>query len=176
MDIAKLRDANDRELSAVYAQNRAVFLKWFAKNSKYDPSLHQEWYQDSFFIMLENLRTGKLIELTSSLATYLIAIGRNLERDHIKSAYKRHVLPDDQANTFQDSDYQSDETSAELTSKLTRALNMLDERCKNLLLLKYYHNYSLEAIALRLGYKNEDTAKKAKYLCMKHLKDHFKKL
>jgi RNA polymerase sigma factor (sigma-70 family) len=57
----------------------------------------------------------------------------------------------------------------ERTAGLTAAMEKLEGRCRELLLLYYYEERSMEEIASTLGFANADTAKSKKYQCKKAL-------
>jgi len=70
----------------------------------------------------------------------------------------------------------------ELTERqqlLREALEQLGARCRDLLLLLYYHRYTTEAAMHALDYKNKDVVKSQKARCMRQLRnwleDHWDK-
>lgn len=54
--------------------------------------------------------------------------------------------------------------------KLAQTINAMGDPCKTILTLFYWERNSMEAIAAKTGYKNEQGAKKKKYLCLEKLK------
>jgi DNA-directed RNA polymerase specialized sigma subunit len=64
----------------------------------------------------------------------------------------------------------------EYESILGEVMLLIDDKCRQLLELFYYHNLSLEIIAERLGYNNSNTAKSKKNKCMDKARDKAKEL
>jgi len=52
-----------------------------------------------------------------------------------------------------------------------RALSLLSERCRTLLIAFYWEEQSMEEIAQRFGFANAATAKAKKYQCKNSLRD-----
>ncbi len=51
---------------------------------------------------------------------------------------------------------------------ITEIFQKLEKKCKTILELFYYQNFSMEQIAKRFGYKAVQSAKAKKYKCMEH--------
>jgi len=47
----------------------------------------------------------------------------------------------------------------------------LGEKCRKVLMLYYENEFSMESIAINMGYKNASVAKKKKHECMKKLEN-----
>ncbi len=99
----------------------------------------------------------------------MFAIGRNLILKQYRS-HKMEVVTDD----FQAVNLSGVETdifeNRERKQLLVTLIAQLGEPCKELLSLFYFHNFSMESIAERLGYKNDKVAKSQKARCLKELK------
>lgn len=175
--ISKIRSGDTKYLETAYRLNRPIFTGWFRKQGVNDSERISEWYQEAFFIFFEQVRSGELQQLDSSVSTYLIGIGKNLGRDHRKKHWERKV-----EKTGADVLQFAEEAPAyedpvdESTEKLKTALDMLGGSCKEVLMMYYYRRFSMEAIAARTGLKNENTAKKTKYECLKKLRTIFRTL
>lgn len=172
MNIIQVKEASDAVLADLYQTHRKAFMAWFRKHSKVDEDTLSGWYQEAFFIFFENCRQGKLSSLNAEIGTYLIGIGKNLQRDDSKSVWHKRVdkygldLSHIGDLTYEDEQTEDDEP-------LKQAISQLDEKCQVVLNLYYYRNFSMEAIAARLGYKNEAVAKKSKYACLQKLRTLF---
>lgn len=158
--------------------NRPLFTGWFRKQGVRDSERISEWYQEAFFIFFEQVRNGQLNQLDSTVSTYLIGIGKNLGRDHRKKYWERKVekkgvdvlqFVEDEASTY-------GETADPSAERLKTALSMIGAPCREVLNMYYYRRFSMEAIAERTGLKNENTAKKTKYECLKKLRKIFRTL
>jgi DNA-directed RNA polymerase specialized sigma24 family protein len=69
-----------------------------------------------------------------------------------------------------------DQESEENQEKLKTAIKVLSPDCKKILELFYFKEYDMESIARDMYYKNADTAKSKKSLCMKCLIKEMNKL
>jgi len=176
--IEKIKSGDPKYLETVYRINRPIFTGYFRKQGISDSERISEWYQEAFFIMFEQVRTGQLEQLESSASTYLIGIGKNLGRDHRKAYWERKVEKSgaDVLQFVEEEATEYDSPVEESSEKLKTALNRLGGSCKKLLILYYYRRFSMEAIAARIGLKNENTAKKTKYECLKKLRSIFRTL
>lgn len=179
--ISKIKSGDSKYLETTYRLNRPIFMGWFKKQGLTDRDRISEWYQEAFFIFFEQVRKNHLNQLDSSVSTYLIGIGKNLKRDHRKKYWERKVeksgskvlqLAEEQSPLFGEIDQTDDES----VQKLKAALDRLGGSCKEVLILYYYRRFSMEAIAARTGLKNENTAKKTKYECLKKLRTTYRAL
>ncbi|MGZ4115910.1 MAG: RNA polymerase sigma factor, partial [Bacteroidia bacterium] len=69
------------------------------------------------------------------------------------------------------------EIEAEGQFKLAeKVISELGERCKELLILFYFHSKKLKDIASKMGYNSENTAKNQKYKCLEAAKNKLKAL
>lgn len=176
--IAKINSGDDKFLETVYALNRPIFVGWFRKRGCPDDRI-SEWYQEAFFLFFEQVREGKLTKSDASVSTYLVGIGKNLDRQTRKNYWEKNV--DKQgadilltAENF--GEREEEGAPPEATEKVKGALKKLGENCREILIMFYYRRFSMEAIAARANLKNENTAKKTKYECLKKLREIYKNL
>jgi RNA polymerase sigma factor (sigma-70 family) len=162
-----------------YAVWRREFFS-FASKYSLDRDEIADVYQDAMIVMIENINRGKLTELTSSLKTYLFAIGKNLIRNRLRSNQKTHTddslekldsetehyafMPEDEADL-----------KGDMMSDLLSAIEHLGEKCKEILYYYYYQKLSIRAIGEKLGYANENTVKANKSRCLKTLREKINK-
>ena len=78
--LQKLKNGDTGALDRFYIAHRMEFVKWADKTYGLGSSEAIDIYQDSFIILYENIMNGKLINLESSLKTYMFAVGKNLNR------------------------------------------------------------------------------------------------
>jgi len=171
--IHKIKNGDKSELVIVYKRFRTEFLNWAV--TKYGCTLDEakDVYQHSILIFYEKITQDKLTFLTSSIKTYLFAIGKNQVLERIKR--NNRFSPIDQiegsGNIFQ-----NDEWTKENESRLVlveKCLEELGDPCRAMLISYYYEKKSMLEIAEMLGYKNTDTTKNQKYRCLKRLKKLF---
>src|SRR5690606_5648277 len=117
-------------------------------------------YQDSMIVLYENILSGKLTTLTSSVKTYLFAIGKY----KIYNTLKVKVSLVD----FEDYEFLLAEDNEEFLlrekniEQLQKAYQQLGGKCKKVIKLFYYENLTLEEIKDRLAYTSKDVVKTQK--------------
>ncbi|BAO75259.1 RNA polymerase sigma factor [Winogradskyella sp. PG-2] len=168
-----LKTGDTSVLKSVYLNNKDAFIA-FAKTYGLNKNDALDIYQDSILALRENVATGRLVELKSSLKTYLFSIGKYMIFDFLR-AKKRMVpvetkdlklaeLPEGFEILFKE-----EINSKEL--KLNHAFEQLGEKCKAVLTLFYYKGYSIEEITKLLKYSSKDVVKSQKSRCLKTLKE-----
>ena len=156
----------------LYKRHRKEFIGWVWQQFKMDPDDAADVFQDSIIILRRNIVSGKLSELTSSLKTYLFAIGKNTALSKLKSNTKWYTNPD-LINNQQDGQalVTGQLELSERQQWIKKLMGSLGEPCLSILRLFYYRSFSMEAIARELGYKNENVVKSQKLRCIKALKE-----
>lgn len=169
-----IKHEDNKALSKIYTLFRNECTSWLINNYSLDPDSATEIFQNAVIVLYDNVITGKLKELTSSIKTYLFGIARNQAMVY-KTNISRNSKIDlnDQILMIIEEDTENFVIENDLkTADL--ALEIIGEPCKSLLQLYYYKEMSMEEITILLGYKNADTTKNQKYKCMKRLQKAFK--
>lgn len=116
-------------------------------------------FQDSFIILLNNVKTGKVKELTSSLSTYFISICCNKAHELLKSKQRRVTIDDeptiDLLNGIKDDKVDDLIISLDGKKSLIEAkeaiarqiVHDLPKPCNELLWGFFRDNYSLKTLA-----------------------------
>lgn len=173
--IAKIRTGGQAELGWIYAEYRTEFLHWISREYNCSADDSKDIYQLTVLIFYDNVRSGKLERLVSSIKTYLFGIGKNVARDNMRKV--RRNAPIDQHSWL--IEYLADEPDEKRDENLYtlagKALAALGQPCRRLVELFYYERKSMEEIRMELNYKNADTAKNQKCKCMARLRSLFEK-
>ena len=170
-----LRKGSDAVLKKVYEENREKFLN-YAKRYNLSEDENIDLYQDAYIIFYDNVMSGKIERFTSSVSTYLFAIGKYLIFDQIRKN-KKTVGSNYDLSRVGDKDLPLDSIEmerAELTTEqllLRKHFSSLGSKCKELLTLFYYRGYSIHEIMAHENYNSENVVKAAKSRCMKTLRD-----
>lgn len=170
--LARIRSNPDKTLSTIYDELKPEALSWIAKEFSLSTIDAEETFHLGIVLFYDNVMTGKLTELTSSIKTYIFAIIKNKVVQHNRIQSKTQLIED---NTFflnQIFD-EYEETNVEDLQKARIAMHQLGDPCKSLLELFYYQQMNMDEISTILGYKNTDTTKNQKYKCMKRLQNIF---
>ena len=168
--IQRIKSGDEASLVEIYKQHRPAFLQWAQHSYRVDEEKAADAFQDAVVCLYRNIMQGKLQTLTSSLKTYLFAIGKNvirkktqqpvaLETEELWMVENLHAEPIDQ---FATNDRQQ---------LVARLMETIGEPCKSILELFYFRGFSMEAIAERLKYKNENVVKTQKLRCLTNLKN-----
>ncbi|WP_235298607.1 RNA polymerase sigma factor [Portibacter marinus] len=162
-----------KALDKVYLTYKEEFLLF---SKRYDISQEDahDVYQDTIMAFYENVRTGRLNKLTSSIKTYLFSIGKYSIYNRLKKNSKTITL--DKAH-LENLDLEAIDSNIQPNEKLVqmeRAMDQLGDRCKKILILFYYHSYSIEALMHELDYKNENVVRSHKSRCLRSLKELIK--
>jgi len=153
-----------------YMQHREEFIHWLKRHYRSNHETAIEVYQQAFVICYENILNGSLNNLTSSLKTYLFAIGRNKMNEILRNESRGVPSYND---LLQVTETDSDRYDFSNVQKVNIFLQQLGNPCRDLLVAFYYHRKSLPEIALGMGYKNTDTVKNMKYKCLERLRKLF---
>ncbi|MCK8521357.1 sigma-70 family RNA polymerase sigma factor [Aquimarina sp. D1M17] len=175
--LEELKRGSDDAFKKVYQDNRTKFLS-FAKKYGLESQDILDIYQDSYITLYENIVSGKLIELSSTLSTYLISIGKYKILERLRK--NKHKVNDESIFNF----YNENDASIEafdlefekLTTKeelLAMYFDQLGEKCKAILIMFYYKKYSIKEIMSFGNYNSENVVKSQKSRCLKTLKQLF---
>jgi RNA polymerase sigma-70 factor (ECF subfamily) len=170
----KLKIGDESVLAEVYGNYRDEFVFWMVKKYGCDTDVALEIYQNAILLLCENLRSGSLEIITSSIKTYLFALGKNKYFEFKR--YKERFDIDDYsiyANYIENTTDESISRYEDNFKKVKKSIVLLGEPCKSILEMFYYTKMTCEEISTRLNYKNEDTVKNQKYKCLLKLKKIF---
>lgn len=176
--LQKIR-ANDKKVIAeFYKSCRNEFIGFATKNYAVNFSLAKEIFQEAFLAMYRNICDGKLVELKSSLKTYLFQIGRNLISNEMKKDIKHLEVEENLHASWEEDnpfDKHEDRTRSEnFVSAIKSAMDALDEKCRQLLHFFYFEKKKYDEILLIMNYSTIDSLKTQKYKCFKKLENFVK--
>lgn len=167
----------NKELNAIYQEYKSPFI---AHLTFQYPSLSffdaEEIYDDTILALYQNVKEGKLKELTCSLQTYINRIGEHKTIDllRLKHLYTEE-LPEYETMDYceRTEEYwlaEGDEMEEERKNTIYHLIEKLVEPCKKILFSFYYDHCSMDAIAKTLGMASSDVAKTQKNRCMGKVK------
>ncbi len=173
-----LKKGSEIAFKKVYQDNRLLFLNFARKYGLKDEDI-LDMYQDAYIVFYENIGNGKLKELKSSISTYLIGIGKYKIMDKLRKDKKKITSEAMLKNEQQiDSEIKSFDLSSEESNPqqllLLKHFDLLGEKCKAILTLFYYKQYSIKEIMIACAYSNENVVKSQKSRCLKTLKEAIK--
>lgn len=162
--LERIRLGGQAELGMIYEEYRSEFIQWIMKEFQCSSDDSKDIYQLSILIFYDNVKSGKLEHLMSSIKTYLFGIGKNVARDNMRKAQRSTPITDNQERWLKE--YLVDEPDStvedEAFSAAKKALEKLGQPCQRLIELFYYERKSMEEISAMMSYKNSETAKNQK--------------
>lgn len=168
--VQQIKSGDQKALSTLYEGCRSEFLHWVQKDYHCPLDDAKDLYQVAVLIVYDNIQHGKLDHLTSSLKTYLFAVGKNLA--HERSRKLQRSLPFDQ-DMFLKIMVEDESQNGVLDEDLDMVhacMEKIGQPCKQLLEWYYFFRKTMDEIATTMNYKNTDSAKNQKYKCMERLR------
>lgn len=174
----ELKSGSETAFKKVYEDNREKFLNFATKYELTQDELI-DVYQDAYIVFHENILTGKLESLTSTLGTYLFSIGKFMIMDRLRKENKT-VRSDRVLEIIREEEIELDDLEMdieELTSRqrlLAMFFKELGEQCQKILTLFYYRGLTIDEIMNVGNYNNKNVVKSQKSRCLKTLRDKMK--
>lgn len=176
-DIIKQIELGQEEpLVHIYELYRDEFVIWSVSNNTINEEHAKDIFQDAIIDFQDNILSGQLKELSASLKTYLFQIGKFKIINFLKREQRITYLPDTKFIKNETKDYVQAEENEHKLDDIAQAMSKLPKDCQRLLKLYYFKEYDMLSIARELNYKNADTAKSKKSICMKKLLAELAKL
>jgi len=171
--IKQIQSGDHKAIERIYIRFKADFLDFSSRFSISEEDA-VDIYQDSIVVLYENILSGKLTSLTSSVKTYLFAIGKYKIYNSLK--VKPTVDIDDYEYILEEEDSEELLLQEQNIEKLRRAYRQLGSRCQEVIKLFYYENQTIEKIKERLDYTSKDVVKSQKSRCIKQIREILLKL
>lgn len=168
-----LKSGNQIEYRRLYDAHRAAFVA-FAHTYKISEEIGIEIYQDAFIVLYENVASGKLTSLSSSIKTYLFSIGKYKILEHHRARKKLVRVTEDEFDVVTHEIVMEEEIENTQQQQLQEILPKLGKRCRNILELFYLQGLKIDEIKQAEGYENANTVKAQKSRCLKQLKSLLK--
>ena len=166
-----LRNGDEEALVELFHRNRRPITSLVTRNQGTADDA-EDILQEAVVVLWERVRAGTF-EYQAKLSTFLYATAKNIWFRRL--ARQRRELPSideafDAATIDPDPLEELEENERILA--VQKAMEKIGNPCRDLLLLFYWEERSMEEIALALGFANADTVKSKKYQCKKTL-EHF---
>ncbi len=166
-----LKSGKEEEVNKVFRYLYKTYFQMgvqFMKKNSGDENDAEDVFQEVMIGLYQNVRKDRY-RGDSSMKTYLYAMIRNQWLIRLKDK-KRSITMDIQENVMKMQPSNPVENAAEeLNSKVKVLLENLSQRCREILSLYYFDNFSMNEIANLAGYDNENSVKTQKYKCMQRL-------
>lgn len=145
----------------------------------------EDIYQEACITLYQNIQSGKLVALTSSLSTYFTAICMNkgrklLDRQPDSISFERAV-ENTEGDEYSTSQIETilglgDGITAEQRAVMRDIVQDLPGPCEEILWSYYGDGLQMKEIAELIGFKGPDSVKSKKSQCMSKLKERFMRI
>jgi RNA polymerase sigma factor (sigma-70 family) len=169
-----LREGKEEAMTELFFQNRRAVTSLVVGNNGSDDDA-EDILQEALVILWENIRNGKFT-YQAKLSTYIYGTAKNLWLRRLARSKKEVPLPEEEpASSSAPASALDDLIASEETQAIADAMARMGSPCKELLLLYYWEERSMEEIAATLHFSGPDTAKSKKYQCKKLLESYVRK-
>lgn len=175
--LEQIKKGDKKILRSIYEENRKRFIN-FAKKQGLRIEDAEDVYQDSIIAFQENIITGKIQTLNSSLSTYLFGIGKHLIQYQIRLNSRQKNSPAVKINEIKeelDVNFMGEIVTKE-QRLLRKGLKKLGAKCVEVLELFFLQGYVLDEIVEFLNYKNKKVLRSQKSRCISQLREIIKHL
>lgn len=165
--ITLVKEGNsDKALNYLYKTLQPKVTAWILQNSG-DKEEAQDVFQDSIIVFYRYVLNNKF-KIDNSVEAFIFSIAKNKWINRVKLKNKTVRIEGGVNDRALDEEYVISEDVSSL-ALISNLLEQLGEVCKDLLTYSIFYKLSMEDIALKMGYENEDTAKTKKYKCKQRL-------
>jgi RNA polymerase sigma factor (sigma-70 family) len=148
-----------------------VIRKYIAANSGTRAEA-EDVFQEGILVYLEKAEQPGFVR-TSSPETFLFGICKNLWQNELRKKGRFVSVP---AELLPEAEPESSRVEEEKIRWAQQAIEFLEEKCRNILILYYHRKTSLADIALRLKMVSEGAVRNQKFQCLEKARKRFHEL
>ncbi len=174
--LAELQADPDAALRRIYRTWRDDFIALFARQSSLDREDLADVFQEACIALVENVRSGRLVEMTSTVKTYTFASGRKILLKRYEKLGRVALLPefDDRLVNGLDLSHHYVIETDETSRLLREAVASLGHPCQRILTLTFYDDMRSREIAETMGYADESVVRVQRFRCIRKLRGMLK--
>ncbi len=163
-----IRNGDEEALAELFRQNRRPITSLVTRNQGSEDDA-EDVLQEAMVVLWERVRSGAF-EYQAKLSTFIYATAKNIWFRRL-ARHRRELPAAEEAFDVAAGDATPLEELEENERVLAvqKAMEQVGNPCRDLLLLYYWEERSMEEIAAKLGFANADTVKSKKYQCKKSL-------
>jgi RNA polymerase sigma factor (sigma-70 family) len=163
-----LRNGDEDALAGLFFRNRSAITALVVQN-RGDEDDAEDVLQQALVVLWERVRDGSF-EYRAKLSTFLYAIAKNIWFRRLARQRREVEMPDEYDAPDCETLLPSEEMEEnERVLAVQQSMERIGYPCRELLLLFYWEENSMDEIAQKLGFANADTVKSKKYQCKKAL-------
>ncbi len=158
----------NKALRILYEQHYPLALKIIKRRGGTENET-ADIYQESIIAFYEAVRNNKF-RGDSKISTWLHSTISNQWSVEVRQSrkYKTSSI-ENFTNEFRQEKDNAGQDNSELMKLVWKTLEMIDEKCKQVLIDYYYHRLSMKEIMKKMGFKSEQVAKNKRYRCKERL-------
>ncbi len=170
-----LKTNNELVMGTLYNGNYPKIEAYVVKNSG-SKTMAKDIFQEAFIATWKNVRNDKFqIQHGTTIDAYLCQIARNKWKDFLRSTTYRNTINAEEVGNLrivEDEIETEKKCTQEEKSKIAvmKAIDLLGEQCRSLLMKFYFERKSMKDIAGELQLDAASTRNK-KYRCMQRLRE-----
>ena len=163
-----IRNGDEEALVELFRQNRRPITSLVTRNQGSEDDA-EDVLQEAMVVLWERVRS-RSFEYQAKLSTFIYATAKNIWFRRL-ARHRRELHATEEALDVATDDASPLEELEENERVLAvqKAMEQMGNPCRDLLLLFYWEERSMEEIAVKLGFANADTVKSKKYQCKKSL-------
>ncbi len=174
---AAIKAGRHELLDELYVAHRAAFITYATRKLYATEEDAADCFQDAVIAFYKNVTSGRMTELTCALRTYLFGIGKRLV--YRRNQHRHREMPTDPDEGIGLGNDPTGEQDLSLLNRfeddhrkqmLARALPLLGDTCRQVLILFYYHRYPIESIQDAMGFSSPGAVRIKKMRCLDKLK------
>lgn len=166
--IKNLLNGDKQSFLELYENDFPKVAKYIIQNSGTLENA-KDVFQNSLLILFEKYFYFEL-DLNCSLSTYLFSIGKNLWYDELRKKKKEEFLKKRNKELLEDIVIIGNDDKPDNFKTINELIELLGERCQELIQRFYYRNQTWQEICDTMGYVNVASAKNQKYKCLEKIR------
>ncbi len=172
--VERIRQNDRTVLGELFVQNEKMIGSYIVSHGGNDADA-EDILQEAIIVLWQKANAEDF-QLTSKVSTFLMAVAKNKWMAEMRKR-KRWSNQEPDVNLPDESDSSLDAlVSNERIASVKEALDSMNEVCKNILIMFYFEEKSLDVIAKELGFSNAGVVKSKKYQCKKALQERLQKM
>lgn len=162
--IDRIREGDREVLIELYKAHEGMIANHVYQHSGNEDDV-KDLMQDTLVAIWQNVRKPQF-ELSAKLSTYLFAIAKNL---WLKQLDKRKRTKNEDYITGKEVADSVDPVQRMDYRIVQKALDLLQDKCRNILMMFYFDGFDMDTIAKANGLASASVAKAKKHQCLKGL-------
>ena len=163
---AILHGKDDKALQGLYDTGFRKIRDFVKKNTGSTEDA-EDVFQDAVISFYKHVKEGKF-DISFDIDAFLFTAGRNCWINKVKREQKIVGMPD---NFQVESDHSlyGQLADKDRNEKVQAIFETIGSKCKELLTLVVYYDYSMKDVSIKMGLQNENAAKTQHYKCKQKL-------